>query len=336
VTSGKAVQIQNASALQLGNVAASSTLSVTTGGAISQAAGTAVTAAGTTLTAGTTHDITLANAGNDFDQGGGTATLTVTSGRNVQLRDANALQLGNLAVSGALSVTAAGAVAQASGTHLSVSGTTGLTGASLALTQTSNSFGSAVSLTSAGDASLTAGRLALGNVSVPGALTLSYTGTLALPASLTVGSLNTLGGAVSLAGAVATTGGAMQLGAVTLTADSVLATAGGHVTTGTINGAKMLTINPGAGTVAINGTIGGVAKPTALVLNGSGAATIASVTALGLLDLSGKTAGSVTFPGSVNIDSLTTSANPYSIAFNGGGTIGDPIFSNTGTLTSIS
>jgi hypothetical protein len=390
------------------------------------------------LAAGSGNNITLANTGNDFDRFDSSSvntvpigticpasvgstcgssppstpvlpailpppSLVVLSGRNVQLRDTNGLQLGNVTTSGNLSVQAGstqingvhvdalpisgsvtvggalvtvkasgisisapgnlailsgGGLTQVDGTSLSVAGSTSAvttlplslssltsitaggtafvmgTASSINLTQSGNSFGGPVSLTSSSDAVLkTSGALALGSVSVPGALTLSYTGTLALPVPLTVGSLNTTGGAVSLAGAVTTTGGAMQLGAITMTADSVLATGGGDLTTGTINGAKMLTINPGAGTVAINGTIGGIAKPTGLVLTGSGAATIASVTALGFLDLSGKTAGSLTFPGSVNIDSLTTSANPYSIAFNGGGTIGDPIFSNTGALT---
>jgi filamentous hemagglutinin family protein len=149
-----------------------------------------------------------------------------------------------------------------------------------------------------------------------------------------LGSLTTdAGGTTSLGGGVTTSGGAIKLGAVRLSVDSILSTSGGTVTAGTIDGAHNLTINSGADAVAINGTIGGTTKVNGLALNGSGTATIASVTALGSLDLSGKTAGSVTFTGAVNIDALTTAANPYSIAFNGGGSIGDPIFSNTGTLT---
>ncbi|HEX3500266.1 MAG TPA: hypothetical protein VHT04_13170, partial [Stellaceae bacterium] len=247
--------------------------------------------------------------------------------------------LGDVTAAGAFSATAGGALTQASGSSVSVAGLTGLSGNSIVLTQAANGFGGAVSLTSAGGASLaTAGGLSLGAVSVPGALSLSYSGTLALPGGLSVGSLDTSGGAVSLGGSVTTSGGTIRLGAVTLSADSSLATtgggvAGGDLTTGTIDGAHRLTINPGAGTVTINGTIGGTTKLAGLLLSGSGTATIASVAALGSLDLSGKTAGSVTFPGAVNIDAVTTSAKPYSIAFNGGGTLGDPVFSNTGTLT---
>jgi filamentous hemagglutinin family protein len=174
--------------------------------------------------------------------------------------------------------------------------------------------------------------------SFAGALTVTNGGTMVLAAGAALTASGGFGqngaGAVTLDDNLTTTNQAIGFAsAITLGGTVALSSGGGAITLPAINGAQTLTLNPGAGTVVINGTIGGVAKPTGLVLTGGGAVTIASVSALGTLDLSGKTAGSVTFPGSVNIDALTTSANPYSIAFNGGGTIGDPIFSNTGTLT---
>src|SRR6202022_3561862 len=117
---------------------------------------------------------------------------------------------------------------------------------------------------------------------------------------IAAGSVDTLGGAVSLEGSVTTSGGAISVGGVTLTGDSTLTTSGGALTTKTIDGAHRLTLNPGAGAVTINGTIGGTTKVNGLVLNGSGTATIASVTALGSLDLSGKTAGLITFSGALH------------------------------------
>ena len=81
-------------------------------------------AVGTTLAAGSGNDITLTNAGNNFDAGGGAASLIVTSGRNVQIVDGNSLQLGNVTTAGTLSVTANGVITQAADTAAVAAGTT--------------------------------------------------------------------------------------------------------------------------------------------------------------------------------------------------------------------
>lgn len=85
----------------------SGTLVLTTNGAITQTAAITVTGA-TTLAAGAANDITLTNAGNDFN------TMTVTSGNTVSLVDANAMTLTSTST-GALNVTV--------GTDLLVTGT---------------------------------------------------------------------------------------------------------------------------------------------------------------------------------------------------------------------
>ena len=46
----------------------------------------------------------------------------MTSGKNVQVTDANSLQLGNVAASGTLTVATSGAITQAAGTALTVTG----------------------------------------------------------------------------------------------------------------------------------------------------------------------------------------------------------------------
>ena len=90
---------------------------MTTNGALTHSG--ALTVAGTTtLAAGAANNITLNNAANNF------STVGITSGNNVSLRDANALDLGASTVSGTLGVTTAGALTQSGA--LTVTGTTTL------------------------------------------------------------------------------------------------------------------------------------------------------------------------------------------------------------------
>ena len=72
----------------------------------------------TTLAAGAGNDITLNSAGNNF------STVAITSGRNVTLVDSNALDLGASNVSGALNLTAGGAVTESG--VLNITGSTSL------------------------------------------------------------------------------------------------------------------------------------------------------------------------------------------------------------------
>ena len=103
VTSANNVNFADANTLDLGTSTVSGTLNVTTNGALTQSG--ALTVAGTTtLVAGSGNDITLTNASNDF------STVSVTSGRNVALTDAGALDLGASTISGTLNVTTSGAI----------------------------------------------------------------------------------------------------------------------------------------------------------------------------------------------------------------------------------
>src|SRR5204863_464281 len=98
VTSGNNVNLRDTNALILGASTVSGTFGVTTAGALTQSGALAVTGV-TTLVAGAANNITLNNAANNF------STVGVTSGNNVNLRDANALILGASTVSGTLGVT---------------------------------------------------------------------------------------------------------------------------------------------------------------------------------------------------------------------------------------
>src|SRR5207244_10450139 len=95
----------------------SGTLGVSTAGALTQSGALAVTGV-TTLAAGAANSITLNNAGNDF------STVGVTTGNNVALTDANALNLAASTVSGTLNVTTGGNLTQSGA--LTVAGTTTL------------------------------------------------------------------------------------------------------------------------------------------------------------------------------------------------------------------
>jgi hypothetical protein len=116
-------------------------LSVTAGGTITDS-GNLVVAGTTTLAAGAGNDITLDSAGNNF------STVAITSGNNVTLVDANALDLGASTISGALNVTAGGAITQSGA--LTVAGTTSLrvtaAGSDILLASQANNLGGAVSL----------------------------------------------------------------------------------------------------------------------------------------------------------------------------------------------
>ena len=91
--------LNDITALNLGTSTISGTLGVTTAGAVTQSG--ALNVAGTTiLAAGAANNITLTNAANDF------STMGITSGNNVSLTDATALDLAASTVSGTFNVTA--------------------------------------------------------------------------------------------------------------------------------------------------------------------------------------------------------------------------------------
>ena len=117
ITSGNNVTLRDSNALDLGAATISGNLNVTAAGAITDSGNLNVTGT-TTLAAGAGNDITLDSVGNNF------STVAITSGRNVTLVDADALNLGASTVSGTLNVTAGGAITDSG--NLAVTGTTTL------------------------------------------------------------------------------------------------------------------------------------------------------------------------------------------------------------------
>jgi hypothetical protein len=199
----------------------------------------------TTLQAGSGNAVTLANSSNDF--GGAVA---ITSAKNVNLTDANAISLGASTVSGNLGVEAGTAVSQTGA--LSVTGTSSLqagTGA-ITLANGSNDFGGPVSVPSAGDVSLTdANALAIGASTIHANLSLNASGAITQSAALAVtgatslsagggnsitlsNGSNDFGGAVGVPSALDVSlrdANALALGASTVSGD-LTAQGGGAVT----------------------------------------------------------------------------------------------------------
>ncbi len=185
-TTPASVQYTDANALIFGASSVSGNFDVATSGAITQSG--AVTVAGTTtLAAGAANDITLTNAGNNF------ATIGITSGRNVALADANALDFSASTVSGTLSVTTNGALTQSGA--LNVAATTTLAAGAandIALTNLGNDFG-AVGITSGNNVALTdTNSLDLAASTVSGTLNVTTNGALTQSGGLNVIGITTL------------------------------------------------------------------------------------------------------------------------------------------------
>ena len=143
-------------------------LSVTANGDITQTVALAVTGT-TTLVAGG-NDITLDTSTNNF------ATVVITSGRNVALRDAGAIVLGAATVSGTYSVTAGG--------HITDSGTQEITGVTtlvaggndITLDTSTNNFAAAVVITSGRNVAITdEAAIVLGAATVSGTYAVTAT-----------------------------------------------------------------------------------------------------------------------------------------------------------------
>ena len=101
--SGNNVNINDINTLSLTTSNITGTLNVTTNGAITNS-GALIVGGAATLTAGSSNNITLNDAGNDF------ASVGIISGNNVVINDINALVLDASTISGTLNVTTNGAI----------------------------------------------------------------------------------------------------------------------------------------------------------------------------------------------------------------------------------
>jgi hypothetical protein len=130
------VAISNISGdLTLGDMHVAGTLGVNIASDILQKAGTTLAITGETTLASTSGDVTLTNTTNNF------STINVTA-KDVALKDANGIVLGNMSTTGTLGVDAVNNITQKTGTALSISGDTTLasTSGDITLDSATNNF----------------------------------------------------------------------------------------------------------------------------------------------------------------------------------------------------
>ncbi|NUQ62100.1 MAG: hypothetical protein HUU20_06410 [Pirellulales bacterium] len=273
ITSGKDVTLRDINGIVFNASTVTEDLVVTAGGQISQRG--ALTVAGdTTLNATAANNIVLSMAANDFDSDDSGDELIVT-GRNVTIRNSDAIDFGTSTVAGTLYVIAGGAITQESGTSLDVTGnatfnaTVAVAGdPSITLDEAGNKF-SQVAVTTNGDVTLrdSASGLALGSVRITGptsTLAVTSAGSISQTAPAVVGGTTTLdsgGNDITLTKAtnnfstvVVTSGNdvaladinALELGAVTVTGNLSVTTRGGLTQSGVVDVDGNTTLTAGA------------------------------------------------------------------------------------------
>ena len=260
-------------------------LSVTTTAAAGITQGGAFKVAGTSSFNAGANAITLTNAGNVF-----TGAVSLAGG-NVSLVNSTATILGTTTATGTLDVGSNGALSQNGA--LTVAGAATFTQNSIApgttqdinLGSQNNSLlggvtfaagiGAGVNNLSLKNTVASPGALTL-PTNVAGILTLNYSNaaaTLTVPlAGVTIGGLDlTAGGGIVIDGNVSTSGAQAYHSAVTLGADTVLASSGsGNIGfDSTVNGAYALTVNTG-GTTSFGGAVGGTTVLTSLTTDTGG------------------------------------------------------------------
>ncbi len=351
ITSGHNVILNDTNSLILGASTVSGTLNVTTNGTITQSAALGVTGT-TTMAAGAGNNITLNNASNDF------STVVITSGKNVTLDDANALDLGTSTVSGTLNVTTGGAITDSGA--LTVTGATTLAaGSGNDITLDNADDFSTVAITSGRNVTLNdTNALDLGASTVSGTLTVTSNGDITNSGSLAVSGVTTLtpGAANSVilnqagnnfVGAVSVTNGTnvtlvdangLDLGPITITGGlTTTATLGNITNTGalTIGGNSLFTANAAGASISVNNAGNNFTGTVSF----AGAGGLADVT---VVDTTALDLTALTLTGNLTVSSggAITESGTLAIAgtgnFNAGSnaiTLGNANTANFGSLT---
>jgi filamentous hemagglutinin family protein len=280
-TNGGNANLANSTATIIGGAqTGGGTYTLNSSGAISQTGG--VNVGDLTLTA--SGSITM----NDPSNFAGDVSLTTTAGGNIIYNEVGATVLKNVVSAGSLTVLAdSGSISQATGSTLTVTGTTDLTattGGAITLSET-NSFGGAVTLTAAAGVDITA----LQTVA-SGGFTANAGDTI------TVGS----------GAGIATSGGAVALNTTKNIAFNTasIATNGGNIDlidgSSSYIGIELLfsNINAGGGNITMQGLGGAVGSNQAGIWVGSG--TTVTTSGTGNITLTG-TGGATTGSGNVGV-----------------------------------
>lgn len=183
ITSGRNIQLTDINDIDLGVSTISGNLNVTAGGDITNS-GTLSVAGTSTLTA-SAGNITLTQAGNDFNR------VAVPSANDVAIVDANAIDLGPISITGNLQVTSNGAITQ-NGGILTINGinktATFAAGSAndITLNNSANDFRT-VAITSANNVVLNdVNALNLGTTNLAGNLNITTSGHLTQTGALTL------------------------------------------------------------------------------------------------------------------------------------------------------
>ncbi len=252
-------------------VGGSGNLALTSNGAITQTA--AVSVGGTTtIAAGLGNAITLGQSGNEFN------TLTVTSGGNVTLAEADGFTIGgisgigggNITVSGSNTVAASGAITTTGAILLQ--GLTAATTIGVAGASGDAAFAASVFTNLTNGAS----RITVGNSSQTGAIAVNA---VTFKDSATIRATGT-GGSITVNGAITGTDDAsvtLSASPTTITLNNDITTAnqsiilddGASGATAVVLGANV-TLSAGSGAITINGTVDGAYT---LAANSTGATT---------------------------------------------------------------
>jgi hypothetical protein len=279
ITDNSAFAIQ--SGLHVNNLSITSTGSVTDLGDID--------IDGTLTVSAASQTIDLSGTGNDLT---GAVTLT---GAAVTLEDTTATSIAGISATGALSVTSSGAITQSGA--IDADSTAGFTAGAnaITLTNTSNDFSGAVSLSNSGsnDVALTdANALDLGSVAVGQNLTVTTGGALTDSGAITVGSLAqivstgqsvTLGdstsanfGSLDFAGAAVSIkeGSSMELAASEATGALSLEASGAITQSGAIDADSTATFIAGANAITLSHASNDFTGAVSLSNSGSNNVTI--------------------------------------------------------------
>jgi hypothetical protein len=263
------VQVTDANAINLGTVNMGGDLQVNTTGTITDSGNLTVAGLATLVSGGnaiTLGDGTTANFGS-IDFAGSTVAITEASDMSIAESEAT----------GALSLTASGAISQTGridADNTSLFDNTGGTDAGITLDNANNDFTGAVSVTASdtgSDVSLKdVNAIDLGAVSVGDALTVSSTGAITDSANITVGGLATVGsggnaitlgdgttanfGSIDFAGSTVaiTEASAMSLAASEATGALSLTASGAITQTGAIDADGTSSISAGANAITLD------------------------------------------------------------------------------------
>ncbi len=310
VTTANNVTLVDAFSLDLGASTISGTLGVTAPGGLTQSGVLAVTGVATINTGA--NDTTLANAANTF------STVAVT-GRNVSLRDADAIDLGASTVTGTLTVQSGGAAAT---DDITDSGALVVTGAATFIAvlgdvvlDAANDF-STLSVTSSNTTTVNdIGAINLGGVTTTTTFALTTAGAITQTGALAIGTTSTFaagatnnitldmatnvfGGSVGITSGLDVTlvdSGALDLSASTVSSDLSVTAAGAITDSGalTVGGQATFDAGPNAitlgdaeadnfGALSVTGGIVTVTEASAMILTTASAVAL-TVTAAGTI-----------------------------------------------------